>query len=81
MRKRTPIEQARWRRSQIAETFASVRVSAPCYRFAEYVGFLAVIEAKLKLVQVQRQIFFVHFVVTRSSSNRLFPFPHGKGSG
>ena len=25
----------------MAETFASVRVSAPCYCFAEYVGFLA----------------------------------------
>ena len=27
-----PTEWARWRRSQIAETFASVRVLAPCYR-------------------------------------------------
>jgi hypothetical protein len=29
---KTPTEQARWRRSQIAETFASVRESAPWKR-------------------------------------------------
>ena len=58
-----PIEQARWRRSQIAETFASVRVSAPCYCFAENIGFLAIVESKLKLVQVQRQIFLAHLVI------------------
>src|ERR1700687_4206547 len=58
------VEQARWRRSQIAETFASVRVSAPCYRFAEYVGLFAIVKSELKLVQIQRQIFLAHFVVT-----------------
>ena len=58
-----PTESARWRRSQIAETFASVRVSAPSYRFAEYVGFVPVVEPELKLVQVQRQIFLADVMV------------------
>jgi hypothetical protein len=58
-----PIEQARWRRSQIAETFASVRVSAPCYRFAEYVGFLAIVKSELKFREIQRQIFLAHAVI------------------
>jgi hypothetical protein len=60
---RIPIEPARWRRSQIAETFASVRVSAPCYRFAEYVGFFPVVESELKLREVQRQIFSADMMV------------------
>ena len=50
-------EPTRWRRSQIAETFASVRVSAPSYRFAENIGFAPIVEPELKLVQIQRQIF------------------------
>ena len=54
---KTLVEPACWRHSQIAETFASVRVSAPCYRLAEYVGFSAIIVAVLKLRQVQRQVF------------------------
>ncbi len=60
---KTLIAQARWRRSQIAETFASVRVSASCYRLAEYIRFLAVVKSELKLVQIQRQIFFAHVMV------------------
>jgi len=60
---RTAIEQARWRRSQIAETFASVRVSAPCYCLAEYVGFFPIVEPELKLRQIQRQIFLADVVM------------------
>jgi len=38
-----PIEQARWRRSQIAETLASLRASAPCYRLPKDVLFVAIL--------------------------------------
>ena len=63
MRRQRPIELARWRRSQIAETFASVRVSASCYRLAEYVGFFPAIKPELKLCEIQRQIFFADVMV------------------
>ena len=63
-----PIEQARWRRSQIAETFASVRVSAPSYRAREYVGILAVVKSELKLRKVQRQILFAYAVIAAHDS-------------
>jgi hypothetical protein len=43
-----PTEPARWRRSQIAETFASVRVSAPSYHFAENIGFVPIVEPEFK---------------------------------
>ena len=33
---------------QDIETFASVRVSAPSYRFAENIGFVPIVEAELK---------------------------------
>jgi hypothetical protein len=56
-------ELVRWRRSQIAETFASVRVSAPSYRFAENIGFVPIVESKLKLIQIQRQIFLADVMV------------------
>jgi hypothetical protein len=56
-------ERARWRRSQIAETFASVRVSASSYRFTENVFFVSVVKPELKLVQVERQIFLAHVMV------------------
>jgi hypothetical protein len=60
---KTPTEQTRWRRSQIAETFASVRVSAPSYRFAENIGFVPIVEPELKLVQIERQIFLADVMV------------------
>lgn len=63
MKTEVPIVLARWRRSQIAETFASVRVSAPCYCLAEYIGFLSVVEPELKLVQIERQIFLADVMV------------------
>ena len=44
---RTLVESVRWRRSQIAETFPSVRVSAPSYRFAEDVSFVPIVEIRL----------------------------------
>ena len=53
----------RWRRSQIAETFASVRVSAPCYRFPENIGVLAVVMTELELRQIQRQILLTYVVI------------------
>ena len=58
---------AHWRRSQIAETFASVRVSAPSYRFAEYVGFAPIVKSELKFREIQRQIFLAHIVRGRGT--------------
>ena len=67
MRKRTrnrnSIAAARWRRSQIAETFASVRVSAPCYRLPKDVWFVAIVESETELRKVQRLIFLADIVV------------------
>ena len=60
--KTVPVEPTRWRLSQIAETFASVRVSAPCYRLPEDVFFVAIVEPELKFVQVQRQIILADLV-------------------
>ncbi len=59
---------ARWRRSQIAETFASVRVSAPCYSLAEYVGLFAIVKSELKLSKIERGIFLAHVVVRPDDS-------------
>ena len=42
--------------------------SASCYRLAKNVGILAVVEAKLKLIQVQRQIFLAHVVISANDS-------------
>jgi hypothetical protein len=58
-----PTEPARWRRSQIAETVASSRVSAPCYRFPKDVFFVAIVESERELGKVQWQIFFAHVVI------------------
>ena len=58
-----PIGLVRWRRSQIAETFASVRVSASCYRLAEYIRLMTIVEAETELREIQRQIFLAHVVV------------------
>ena len=62
MEMKAPTE-ARWRRSQIAETFASVRVSAPCYRLPKYIVVLSIVEAERKLVQVQWQVFLADVMV------------------
>ena len=63
-----PARWHRWRRSQIAETFASVRVSAPCYRFAEDIRLLAIVETELKLSQIQRQVLRADIVVGADDS-------------
>src|SRR5260370_3622174 len=60
---KTPTEQARWRRSQIAETVASSHVSAPCYRLPKDVCFVAIVESETELGKVQRQIFLAHVVI------------------
>jgi hypothetical protein len=73
---KTAVVLVRWRRSQIAETFASVRVSAPCYRFAENIGFIPIVKPELKFRQVQRQIFLAH-VVIRADNSALQQRPEG----
>jgi hypothetical protein len=45
----TPIAQARWRRSDIAEAVARSHVSAPCYRFPKDVFFVAIVESETGL--------------------------------
>src|SRR5258708_1429376 len=64
----TPTEQAPWQRSQIAETFANVRVSASSYRHAENIFGVTVVVAELKFRQVQRQILLAHIVVRADDS-------------
>src|ERR1700731_3412523 len=54
------IEPACWTRD--AEASASSDASASCYGLSKDVGILAVVVAKLKLVQVQRQVFLAHVV-------------------
>jgi hypothetical protein len=61
---RTPIESARWRRSRIAETFASVRVSASSYRLSKDVFVLAVVKAERELIQIEGQVFAADVVVS-----------------
>jgi hypothetical protein len=56
----TPV---RWRLSSLAETVASVRVSAACYRRSENVDVLAVVVAELKFRDVQRQILLADLVI------------------
>ena len=55
--------QSRWQRSQLAETLASDRVSAACYRGSENIDVLAVVVAELKFRDVQRQIFAAYLVI------------------
>ncbi len=49
-------ESARWRRSQIAERFAKVCLSASCYGLSKDVVVLAVVVPELELRKVQREI-------------------------
>jgi hypothetical protein len=76
---RTPIVSARWRRSQIAETFASVRVSAPSYRFAENIGLVPIVESELKLVQIQRQIFLADAMICSDHAAILLDSANDQG--
>ena len=76
----TPIEQVPWRRSQRAETFASVRVSATCYRFTKYVCFFPVVKSELKFGKVPRQTFLANTAIAaqaprlNSDQNDSFEF-------
>jgi len=54
--------QSRWHRSQLAETDASDRASAACYRRTKNIRVVAVIVSELKLRDVQRHIFAADFV-------------------
>jgi hypothetical protein len=60
------IEPAYWTRD--AEASASSDASASCYCLAEDVGILAVVVAKLKFIQVQRQVFLADVVVRADDS-------------
>ena len=55
--------QSRWQRSQLAETVASDRASAACYRGSENIDVLAVVVPELKFRDVQRQIFAAYLVI------------------
>jgi hypothetical protein len=46
-----------------AEAAASVVTSASCYHLEENVGIVPVVEPKLELIQVERQIGFAHLVI------------------
>src|SRR5262249_9143755 len=52
-----------WRASDYSEALAIYCASVSCYRLPKNVLGLAVLEAKLKLVQVQRQVLLAHMVV------------------
>jgi hypothetical protein len=56
----TPV---RWRRLSLAETVASDRASADCYRGPEDIGVVAVVIPKLKFSDVQRQILLADLVI------------------
>jgi hypothetical protein len=56
------IGQARWQRPQIAETVASDRASASCYRSLKNLRVVPVIVTELKLRNVQRQVLFADLV-------------------
>ena len=54
---------ARWRRLSLAETVASDRVSADCYRRSEDIGVMAVVVPELKFSDVERQGFLADLVI------------------
>src|ERR1700722_249280 len=54
---------ARWRRLSLAETVASDRVSADCYRRSEDIGVMAVVVPELKFSDVERQVFLADLVI------------------
>ena len=53
----------RWQLSSLAETVASVGVSAACYRFPENIGVVTVVVPELKFRDVQRQVFLADLVI------------------
>jgi hypothetical protein len=58
--------QSRWQRSHLAETVASDRASAACYRRAENINVLAIIMPELKFGNVQPEIFAAYLVIGAS---------------
>ena len=56
----TPV---RWRRLSLAETVASDRASAACYRGSENIDVLTVVMPELKFSDVQRKIFAADLVI------------------
>jgi hypothetical protein len=63
-----PTESACWRQDACSEASASYHASAACYRLAENIGFMAIIEPELKLREVQRQIFLADIVIRPNNS-------------
>src|ERR1700730_13847044 len=51
-----------------AEAAASEVTSASCYYLEEHVGIVPVVEAELKLIQVERRIGFAHLVIRSDNS-------------
>jgi hypothetical protein len=58
-----PIESACWRLWACSEALASLCASASCYRCTEDVAVVAIIKAKLKLIQVERQVLLADVMV------------------
>jgi len=58
----------RWQRSSQAETVASDRVSAACYRGSENIYVFAVVVAELKFRDVQRQILAADLVIVANDA-------------
>jgi hypothetical protein len=52
----------RWRLSSLAETVASVGVSAGCYRCSKDIGVMAVVITEFELGNVQRKILLADLV-------------------
>lgn len=76
---RTLIELARSRRSLIAGRFASSCLSASCYRLAEYVGFLPVVEAELELREVEREVLLADLIEHKPLDADLEEIRCGRG--
>ncbi len=76
---RTPIESARWRALACSEASASCYASAASYGISKDVGVLTVVEAELKLRQVQRQVFLAD-VLFRYLDEQAFRYNERKTS-
>jgi hypothetical protein len=65
---KAPTESACWRTVACSEAPASCHASAPSYRYPKDVLSLAIVKAKLKFVQVERQIFGADVMVRADDS-------------
>src|SRR5712692_2323551 len=63
MRIPTAPVQSRWHRSSLAETDASDRASAACYRRPEDIGVVPMVVAELKFRDVQGQVLAADLVI------------------